>query len=112
MTLRKALLWLIFIDFAVFSGWVMWQVGYMGVWAAGFTDPGSMQLLFDLVICCLLISSWLKQDARQWEMNPYPWMVAIFITGSIAILVYLLIREYRKEGAPQGLRQTAGAMSS
>lgn len=96
MTGRKWILWLVFLDFSAFSFWVLWQVGYFGIWSAGLTDIASMQLLFDLVVSCVLISIWLKNDAAAKGMNPYPWMIAIFLTGSWAVLIYLLVREYRK----------------
>jgi len=94
--LRLLLLWFIFIDFAVFSTWVMWQDGYFGIWQAGIASPASLQILLDLAICCILICSWMKKDAQARGINPYPWMLATFAVGSIAPLVYLIIREYRK----------------
>lgn len=101
MTLRKFLLWFLFIDFALFSTWVMYEIGYFGIWQAGFVSSGSLQILIDLAICCVLICSWLKKDAEQRGINPYPWMLATFATGSLAPLLYLLIREYQKAELPQ-----------
>jgi len=100
MNLRKLLLWFIFIDFAVFSTWVLWHEGYMGIWQAGFASPASLQILLDLAICCFLICSWIKRDAEVRGVNPYPWILATLMTGSLAPLVYLIVREYQKE-APQ-----------
>ena len=99
MSLRKFLLGFILIDFALFSTWVMWQVGYFGIWQAGLESPGSLQILFDLAIACLLICTWMKKDAEQRGINPYPWIVATFAAGTLVPLVYLLIREYKKEPA-------------
>lgn len=95
MTLRKALLWVLFVDFTVFSTWVMWNVGYLGIWQAGMQSPASWQLLLDLSISCVLISVWIKGDAEQRGLTPWPWMLAIFCTGSVATLLYLLVREYQ-----------------
>jgi hypothetical protein len=95
MTLKRFLLWFLFIDFVAFSSWVMWQVGYIGIWQAGFESPASLQILLDLVICCLLITSWIKKDAEQRGVNPYPWIIATVFSGSIAPLAYLLVREYK-----------------
>lgn len=106
MTLRKILLWAVFVDFTVFSIWVLAEVGYFGIWQAGISSPGAMQLLFDLVVCCLLIVLWLKKDAEQLGMNPYPWIVSILLTGSLAILLYLLVREYRLDAKPGSTAQT------
>ena len=107
MTLRKFLLWFIFVDFAALSLWAMWEVGYFGIWAAGFTSIGAVQILFDLVVCCILITSWLKKDADSRGINPYPWMIATFASGSLALLVYLLIREYAR--TDQGAVAAQGA---
>lgn len=95
MTLKRFLLWFLFIDFVAFSSWVMWQVGYFGIWQAGFESPASIQILMDLVICCLIITSWIKKDAETRGMNPYPWIIGTVLTGSIAPLAYLLVREYK-----------------
>ncbi len=95
MTLKRFLLWFLFIDFVAFSSWVMWHVGYIGIWQAGFESPASIQILLDLVICCLIITSWIKKDAEARGMNPYPWIIGTVFTGSIAPLAYLLVREYK-----------------
>ncbi len=97
MTLRKTLLWIILTSFASYSTWVMWQVGYFGIWQAGFTDIAALQILLDLAIGCFLICCWIKGDAESRGMNPYPWMIATLATGTLAPLLYLLIREYRRD---------------
>ena len=96
MNVKKIGLWTILISFSVFSSWVMLNVGYVGIWQAGLESPASFQILLDLVICCLIISSWINADARSRGINPLPWFVAILTTGSLAILVYLVVREHKK----------------
>ena len=100
MNIKRIALWVIFISFSVFSSWVMWNVGYAGIWQAGMESSGSFQILLDLVICCLIICSWMNADARSRDINPYPWFVAVASTGSIAILVYLIVREHNKSATP------------
>lgn len=100
MTLRKTLLTLILLSFGAFSTWVLLDVGYFGIWSAGFTDSASLQILLDLVVCCLIISSWMIKDAKSRGMNPVPWLIAIAATGSIAILIYLVHREFSKAESP------------
>ena len=95
MKLRKLILWTVLIDFALFTGWAMWKVGYFGIWEAGFTSWGGLQILLDLSISCCVIATWLVADARARHINPWPWLVAILFTGSLATLAYLLVREYR-----------------
>jgi len=100
MNVKRMCLWIIFISFSAFSSWVMWKVGYVGIWQAGTESSGSLQILLDLVICCLIICSWIIADARSRGVNPYPWLVAVLSTGSLAILVYLLAREHQKSSSP------------
>lgn len=92
MQKRQALLLLLLVPFATYSTWVMWEIGYFGIWAAGFETLGSAQILWDLAIACALVCTWIKHDAQARGRNPYPWMVATLATGSLAPLLYLLTR--------------------
>lgn len=94
--MRKGLLWIILVMFAGYSTWALVNVGYLGIWQAGFDNPGSLQILMDLAIACILVCSWIQGDAKSRGISPYPWWVATALTGSIALLVYFLVREYRK----------------
>ncbi|MGB3620291.1 DUF2834 domain-containing protein [Ketobacter sp. MCCC 1A13808] len=97
MKLKKVMLWLLLADMVLFSGYVMWEVGYMGIWQAGFSSLGSMQILLDLVICCIILASWMVMDARKRGVNPWPWIAATVPLGSIVPLIYLIVRESAKE---------------
>lgn len=101
MNIRVVILLLVLIAFVGFSSWVMLDIGYIGIWAAGFQSLGAMQILFDLVISCLVFSWWMLGDARARNVNPVPWLLAIVATGSIAILVYLLVRELQNNKVAQ-----------
>ncbi|KZX76386.1 hypothetical protein A3715_12845 [Oleiphilus sp. HI0009] len=94
-SIRKPFLWITLTSFSVFSIWVMLQVGYFGVWEAGFVSSGSLQILLDLVIGCFLICSWMISDAKARGINPMPWVIAVCTTGTIAALAYLLAPEYQ-----------------
>ena len=91
--LRLIALSVMLIGFSAFSLWAMLDVGYFGIWAAGFESSGSLQILIDLVIGCAIIATWMISDARARGVNPAPWILAVMTTGTIAILVYLLVRE-------------------
>lgn len=97
MNLRVVLLFLTLLIFGGYSVWVLIQEGYMGIWLSGFASPVALQILLDLVVSCLVFSSWMIADAKSRAMNPVPWLIAIAATGSIAILVYLLCREWDKK---------------
>ena len=101
MMIRITLLSFVLLAFGVFSMWVMLDVGYFGIWASGFESPGATQILFDLVISCLVFSCWMLADAKARGVNPWPWLLAIVATGSIAILVYLIVRETQKSKLAQ-----------
>lgn len=77
--------------FGAFSSYAMLKVGYLGIWQAGLQDVGAMQILFDLVVSCLLISSWMVIDARRSGRNPWPYVIATLLAGSVGPLAYLLV---------------------
>jgi hypothetical protein len=63
---------LVALAFGAYTLYAITQVGYFGIWAAGFASPGALQVLLDLVITCLLISSWMVIDARATGRNRGP----------------------------------------
>ena len=101
MNLRSILLIAIFVVFGSYSTWLLFDIGYFGIWQAGFTSPAAIQILADLLIACLLISSWMIGDARARGINVAPWLVGVLTTGTIAILAYLIVRLFSKNKAPQ-----------
>lgn len=101
MKLRTILLLVIFALFGGYSFWLLFDIGYFAIWQAGFTSPAAVQILLDLVVSCLIISSWMIGDAKARGINVKPWLVAVLATGSIAILIYLIIREFSKKPVPQ-----------
>lgn len=112
MSVRKILLWMLLIDFTLFTGWVLWEVGYLGIWQAGFDSPGGLQILIDLVIMCVLFLSWMIRDAKAKGVNPWPWCVATLFLGSIVPLTYLLVREYRWKSTSSNQGVAPAAMAS
>jgi hypothetical protein len=97
------ILGLIFAAFGAYSSYVMLQVGYFGIWQAGFASPGALQVLLDLCITCLLISSWMIGDARRTGRNPWPYVLLTLAAGSFGPLAYLLV------GRLAGVRQPSYA---
>lgn len=101
--MKKLILWFVLIDFGLFTSYVVWEVGYLGIWQAGMGSIGAWQVLLDLVIACLLIGGWMLKDSRQRGINPWPWLVATLFVGTIAPLLYLLVREYSVKPVSSGL---------
>jgi Protein of unknown function DUF2834 len=89
----KPVLTLALLAFGAYSTYAMFEVGYFGIWAAGFTSVGSLQVLLDLVIACLLISSWMVLDARRTGRNPWLYVGITLVAGSIGPLLYLVLAD-------------------
>lgn len=88
----KTLLTLILLLFSALSFWAIAQVGYLGIWRAGVASPGALQILGDLTVCIGLLVHWMVGDARRRGLNPWPWVVATVLGGSLVLLVYLVGR--------------------
>lgn len=91
----------LFATFGAYSGWVMLQVGYLGIWQAGLANPAALQVLLDLVILGLLASLWIVRDARASGRNPWPYVALTAGAGSFGPLLYLLLAGPAREPAGQ-----------
>lgn len=98
------LLALVTLAFGAWSGWIMLEIGYLGIWRAGLAGPGAQQILVDLVIVCTLASVWIWADARRSGRNPWPYLLLTLGAGSIGPLAYLLVGRL---AAPRRLAQIA-----
>lgn len=93
MNPRQLFIGAVLLPFATFSLIVVGEVGYIGLWQAGFTSQASLQILLDLCIACGLGSLWLISDARRRGVTAWPWLLAVLALGSIGLLAYLFARE-------------------
>ena len=75
-----------------YSLWVMTQVGYIGIWTGALANPGSAQVLADLVVAGLLMCVWMVKDARERGANAWPFVLVTLGGGSFGPLLYLLLR--------------------
>lgn len=101
MNLRQCLIGAVLLAFTAFSLVAIAEVGYLGLWQAGFDSNASLQVLLDLCIACGLGGLWLIGDARQRGVSAWPWLIAVLTLGSIGLLAYLLMRE--RDAAPQAV---------
>ena len=101
MNIRLILLTVTFALFGAYSLWLLLDVGYIAIWQAGFASASSFQILMDLVIACLIVSSWMIGDAKARGVTVWPWILAVVTTGTLAILVYLIVRELAKKPMSQ-----------
>lgn len=94
--MTKNLLLVTFVLFAAFTAWALFDVGYIGIFEGGMLTSGSQQIMIDLVIALGLFIVWMINDAKQRSINPIPWVAGILATGSLAALVYLIMRENKQ----------------
>ncbi|MGB1557384.1 MAG: hypothetical protein ACPHCJ_06325 [Oceanococcaceae bacterium] len=76
--------------FAAYTAYVIWQVGYIGIFTGQFHVAG-MQVLLDLVIVCGLAILWMIQDARRSGRQVWPYVLLTLTAGSFGPLIYLLL---------------------
>ncbi len=92
MTIKPVLVFCILLPFSLLSAYAMWEVGYMGIFTSSFDNWGTVQVLCDLVIVCLLAIIWMINDARSRGINAWPYVVVTVLAGSFGPLFYLLKR--------------------
>ena len=95
MRFRLAILISVFVGFLVLTIVAAYHHSYLGIFEAGFRDTASMQVFFDLVISVSLFGFWMLYDARKRGAIVLPFIIAIPFIGSLAPLLYLIIRESR-----------------
>src|SRR5262249_13095122 len=66
---------LLLADFAAFTGWVIWQYGYIGLFQIALSNAAMVQVTTDLVIACSVGMFWIYNDARTRNVNPWPYLV-------------------------------------
>jgi hypothetical protein len=92
--MKKLLLFAVLAGFGLFSTYVLYVHGYVGLWQSGFTNAATLQILLDLVIACSVLIVWMFRDAPQRGLNPWPYAIMTLTGGSVGVLVYLIRREY------------------
>jgi hypothetical protein len=78
--------------FGAFSIWVVASFGYLGFIASARRDWWTLQILIDLVISMSFAIGWMAADARRRGIKSWPYAVAALFTGSLAVLVYYVMR--------------------
>lgn len=90
MHLPKALVLAIFLPFALYSTYAVYEIGYIGIFTSHFHIAG-WQVLADLVIACTLVLVWMWRDAAATGRNVWPFVLLTLTLGSIGPLLYLLL---------------------
>ena len=87
--------------FAALTGWVLWDVGFLGFYRWLLSSVAGWQLLADIVIALFLVLTWIRRDARRSGRRYWPWALLTVGLGSIGPLLYLATR-------PAEARRTSG----
>ncbi len=88
----RPVLILVLAAFGAFSTYVMWEVGYLGIWQAGMASPGAWQVLLDLVIMSFVALGFIWRDARLTGRTVWPFALLTLAAGSFGPLLYLLLK--------------------
>ncbi|MCA9705376.1 MAG: hypothetical protein KDK70_05985 [Myxococcales bacterium] len=78
--------------FTAYSVWVVIQKGYTGFLTLAWQEPWAMQMLLDLTISLIAVTSVLVIDARRRGVAAWPWVLGTVLLGSVAPLWYLVLR--------------------
>lgn len=100
MTLKKIVILIVAIDFAVLTGLALWKQGIVGLLQLATANWMGMTLTADLCISLTLLSIALYRDARRRGKSPWPFLLLTLCTGSLGPLVYLFLREEPKTPVP------------
>lgn len=82
----------VLIAFSIFSGYVVYQYGYIGLFEQGLANAATIQIFLDLTIALSLVLLWMWQDARKRGVSPLPYVILTLTLGSIGPLLYLIRR--------------------
>ncbi len=87
---RRTLAIAMLIPFTLLTLYAVSRVGYIGIFEYHLHSPAGWQVIADLVIALVLVLTWLVPEARKAGRNPWPWVVATLLLGSIGPLLYLV----------------------
>lgn len=91
---------LVFAAFGAYSLYVIWQLGYFGLWAALMSTIAGWQIVLDLWILSVLLLGFLWRDARANSRRFWPYALLTLTAGSFGPLLYLLLAPRRAAAGP------------
>lgn len=106
MNLKQLTAEVILIAFSIFSVYVIYQYGYIGLFEQALANAATIQVFLDLSIALGLVMIWMWFDARERGVSAVPYIVLTLTLGSIGPLVYL-VRRFGKEASVFTHPQTA-----
>jgi hypothetical protein len=82
----------VLIGFSAFSGYAVYQYGYIGLFEQGLANAATIQVFLDLTIALSLVMLWMWEDARKRGISPLPYVALTLTLGSVGPLLYLVRR--------------------
>lgn len=95
----RPVLALVLAAFGAYSLYVVWTLGYVGLWEACMANIGTWQLLLDFVILSVLAVVWMARDARRTGRRLWPYALLTVAAGSFGPLLYLLLAPRERAAA-------------
>lgn len=94
---KQIALWCVLADFVALTGYAMFTEGYFAFIGAaidfGASGIWGIQILADFLVGLTIALGWCIADARQRNLNYWPFVVLTFTLGAIGPLSYLIHRE-------------------
>ena len=86
-------------DFLCFTAYVVYEIGYFGIFAEVLSSLGGVQALVDLTLALCMIMGWMLVDARKHGLSVAPYLLATVAFGSLGPMAYLIRREWALRAA-------------
>lgn len=90
----KFLLLIILVLFSLYTGWIVWEFGYVSVFEVTLREHPSVQVLIDLIIACGLLTLIMiidNQRSGRSFRKVAPFVIVTAFAGSIGPLLYFLV---------------------
>lgn len=91
--MQRALLATTTVLFTILTGLVLWQHGYLSVFAHQSQNLIGAQVFADLAIVLSLAMIWMWNDAKLTGRSVWGWILLTLIFGAMGPLFYLLTRK-------------------
>jgi hypothetical protein len=88
MTGLRAGLWVALAGFAVLTGEVLWEFGYLGFFGWAFHNLATTLLFVDMAVALTLLASVVVLHAQARGIAPWPYLLLTLVFGVAGPLLY------------------------
>lgn len=90
----------VFLAFSIYSLEVTLAEGYLAFLEVPMQGGWATQITLDLVMAASIATMWLVPDAKKREIPAWPFLVTLPFLGSMSLLAYLVVREWKLARVP------------